>query len=134
MADVTLYGHIEGIRYKEKSVVVTISEYRCGFVRRDGERVPEELLSFPVVFLAHSRKYISTYFHAGCLVKVRGTLLPYVKKRDGTMGEGFTILGQLLELAAYPKRGVGLERKLLRAGVEHPCGEPDVEGFMDSDF
>lgn len=134
MADVTLYGHIEAIRYKEKSIFVTVSEYRCGFTRRDGERVPEELLTFVVVFMSSSRNYIATYFSVGNLVKVRGSLLPYVKKRDGTTGEGCTILGNYMELAAYPKRTVALEKKLLREGVVNPCGEPDVDGFLDEDF
>ena len=134
MADITLFGHIEGIQYKEKSVIVVVSEYRCGFRKRSGERVAEELLSFRVVFLASSRNYISSYFSAGNLVKVRGTLLPYVKKSDGTLGEGYTILGQLMELAAYPKRSAGLEKRLLKASSESPCGVPDVDGFLDDDF
>lgn len=134
MADITLYGHIEGIRYNTKSVLVVLSEYRCGFVRRNGERVSEELLTFRVVFNANSRSYISSYFSVGNLVKVRGSLLPYVKRKDGTFGEGYTILGQLLELAAYPKRSAGMERRMLKESVAHPCGEPDVDSFMDDDF
>lgn len=134
MADVTLYGHIEGIRYKEKSIFVTVSEYRCGFVRRDGERVPEELLTFVVVFLASSRKYISSYFKVGSLVKVRGSLLPYVKKRDGTLAEGCTILGQLIELATYPKRSALVEKSAVRDSGEHPCGVPSVDSYLEDDF
>ena len=134
MADITLYGHIEGIRYNTKSVLVVLSEDRCGFVRRNGERVSEELLTFRVVFNANSRSYISSYFSVGNLVKVRGSLLPYVKRKDGTFGEGYTILGQLLELAAYPKRSVGMERRMLKESVAHPCGEPNVDSFMDDDF
>ena len=133
MADVTLYGHIDGIRYKEKSIFVTISEYRCGFTRRDGERVPDELLTFRVVFLANSRKYISTYFSAGNLVRVYGSLLPYVKKQDGGFAEGYTILGKYMELATYPKRSAGMERKLLKESVERPCGVPDVDSYLEED-
>ena len=134
MADVTLYGHIEGIRYKEKSIFVTVSEYRCGFVRRDGERVPEELLTFVVVFLASSRKYISSYFKVGSLVKVRGSLLPYVRKRDGTLVEGCTISGQLIELATYPKRSALVEKSAVRDSEEHPCGVPSVDSYLEDDF
>lgn len=134
MADVTLYGHVEGIRYREKCVFVTVSEYRCGFTRRDGERVGEELLTFRVVFLASSRKYISTYFSIGNLVKVRGTLLPYVKKKDGECVEGYTILGQLIELATYPKRAALKERRVLKESGENPCGVPDVDEYLDDDF
>lgn len=133
MADVTLFGVIERIKCAKTSVSVTLLERRLGYKRKDGTQVDEAMLSFRILFTSAMRKYIVGYFQQGNLVKVKGTLLPYRVGKDGTVKDGYTILGQTIEYGAYPRVGVETEKKLLAMGSES-MSEPDVDDFMDDGF
>lgn len=134
MADFTLYGFIEGIRYSEQSAAVTVSERKMGYRKKDGTYVDEDIVTFRVIFKEYFKKYLSTNFSEGMLVKVKGTLLPYVKDRDGNTNEGFTLLGQTIDREAYPKSTTRLEHRMIKESALHGEGTPDVEGFRQDDF
>lgn len=135
MADVTLFGAIERVRCGERVISMTVLERRLGYKRKDGVSVPEGVLSYRVLFKPSMRKYISSYFSTGDLVKVKGSFLPYCTNKDGDVKEGYTILGQTIEFGIYPKFNLDVERKM-RMPVDSSISEmqPDVDDFMDDDF
>ena len=134
MADITLYGHIEGIRYKDKSVLVTLSEYRKGYKRGDGVIVDDEVATYIVVFKEYFKRYIAEHFDAHMLVKIKGTMLPYAKDKDGNYCNGYTILGETINIASMPNRAVRSERKLLKESQSHAVGTPNLSEFEKEDF
>ena len=134
MADISLLGHIEGIRYVESGVIMRISERRAGYRRKDGSRVKDEVLFFRVMFKSFLRNYIQTYFDVGSLVKVKGTVWPYYKTADGEIHEGITILGQTLDIASYPSRDAVRDKRVLKESSGVDMGEPDLDGFSSDVF
>lgn len=134
MADFSVIGHVEGIRCGKSFVLVKVSERRSGYTRRDGVVVPEELLTWVVFFKLFLRDYIKTYFKVGSLVSIKGTLLPYRRLKDGGSSVGFTVLGQTMDLMAYPMSSASMEKRALKDSVVHPVGNPDLDDFMSDDF
>ena len=134
MADITLYGHIEGIRYRENSVLVTLSEYRKGYKRSDGVIVDDEVVSYAVVFREYFKKYVAEHFGAHMLVKIKVTMLPYAKDKEGNYCNGYTILGETINVASMPNRVVRSERKMLKDSQSHPPGTPDLCTYTQPDF
>lgn len=134
MADFTLYGFIEGIRYSDASASVSVSERKLGYKKKDGTYVDEELLTYRVIFKEYFKKYLATNFSEGMLVKVKGTLLPYAKDRDGKSTDGYTMLGQTIDREAYPKSTSRLDHKMVKESVLHGNGTPDLESYRSDDF
>ena len=134
MADVSILGHIEEIRYIENGILVRISEVRAGYRRKDGTVVKDEVLLFRVMYKSFLRKYIEQYFGIGSLVKAKGVLLPYYKTGDGEIREGVTILGQTLDIASYPSRDAVRDKRVLKDSTGVDMGEPDLDGFSEDVF
>jgi len=135
MADITLCGHIVGIRYKETCVNVTLVERKLGYKKKDGTKVKDELLTFVVTFKPYFKKYISSFFSTNMLVKIKGFLLPYVKTQENeTSTDGFTIIGQTIDIAPYPSTNMVQERKLIKESQNEIVGQPDLEDYNQPDF
>lgn len=134
MADFTILGFIEGIRYNEASVSVTLSERRLGYTKRDGTHVADEIISYRVVFKTYFKKYISSNFASGMLVKIKGILLPYAKDSEGNTIEGVTLIGQTIDREAYPKNSIRIERKMIKESQGNIDEEPDLKSFQAPDF
>ena len=134
MADITLYGYIEGIRYKDKSVLVTLSEFRKGYKRGDGVIVDDEVTTYIVVFKEYFKRYIAEHFDAHMLVKIKGMMLPYAKDKDGNYCNGYTILGETINIASMPNRTVRRERKMFKESQEKSSGTPNVKEYEQPDF
>lgn len=135
MADITLYGHIVGIRYKETCVNVTLVERKLGYKKKDGTKVKDELLTFVVTFKPYFKKYISSFFSTNMLVKVKGFLLPYIKTNENEVSsDGFTIIGQTIDIAPYPSTNMVQERKLIKESQSDVIEAPDLANYNQPDF
>ena len=135
MADITLYGHIVGIRYKETCVNVTLVERKLGYKKKDGTKVKDELLTFVVTFKPYFKKYISSFFSTNMLVKVKGFLLPYIKTNENEISsDGFTIIGQTIDIAPYPSTNMVQERKLIKESQNEFTEQPNLHDYNQPDF
>lgn len=135
MADITLYGHIVGIRYKETCVNVTLVERKLGYKKKDGTKVKDELLTFVVTFKPYFKKYISSFFSTNMLVKVKGFLLPYIKTNENEVSsDGFTIIGQTIDIAPYPSTNMVQERKLIKESQNEFTEQPNLHDYNQPDF
>lgn len=133
MADITLFGHISGIRYTTLNVMVSISENRNGYKRKDGTVVSEETSIYKVFFKPYFKKYISEHFDKNMLVKIKGILYPYAKNKDGNYVDGYTIMGQTIDKGTYPK-SLLRERKLIKDSMSGIEESPNLEDFLQEDF
>lgn len=133
MADVQLYGFIEGIRFTENGVIVTVSERRLGYKKKDGTIVDEDVLLWHVVFKAYFKKYISSHFSSGMLVKIKGMILPYSKEHDEIV-EGYSFIGQTIDLSPYPKNTLRRDMKIIKESELNTTERPNIDEFMKDDF
>lgn len=133
MADFQVNGFIEGIRYTETSVIVTVSEVRKGYTNANGERVDDSVITWRILYKAYFRKYLANNFSSGQYVKVKGTVLPYAKDHD-TVVEGYSVIGQTIDLDAFPRRTVKREMAMVKDSQEHASGVPDLDAFNAPDF
>lgn len=134
MADIQVYGFIEGIRYHETSVIVTISERRLGYKKKDGTIIDDDIMTWHIAFKPYFKKYISSHFSSGMLVKVKGIALPYAKEKDNVIKEGYSFIGQTIDMAAYPKNSTRRDARMIKESVIHAEETPDVDAYMQEDF
>jgi len=132
--DILFQGHIDGIRYNDTSVIVTASERKLGYKRRDGVIVDDEILSFRFIFKPYFRKYISEHFSSGMLVKIKGTMLPYAKDHEGNVVDGYSIIGQTIDLAPYPSNNIRMEKKRIKESIAASDEKPDLDAYNQPDF
>lgn len=132
MADFQLLGRIEGCRYGETNVTVTLSEYKAGFKKNDGTRVEEKYITWKCIFKPYFKKFISSHFTSGMLVLVKGEIFPYAI-HNGEETEGYSMLGQTINLASFPKN-LRREIKMLKESQAHSTGTPNLEDYNTPDF
>jgi hypothetical protein len=131
--DIIVSGHIEGIRYTDKACFVVISERRGGYKRMDGTYQEDELLTWSIAFKEYFKKYVSAHFARGMYVKVKGFALPYARK-DGETCDGFTIIGQTIDLATYPSKNTKQVVRMQKESQLHAIGTPDYASYSEQDF
>lgn len=134
MADIVFLGHIEGIRYNDTSIIIVASERKKGYKKKDGTIIDDELLSFRFIFKSSFRKYISEHFSSGMLVKIKGVLLPYAKDHQGNIIDGYSIIGQTIDLAPYPSNNIRIEKKRIKESQTASDEIPDLDAFNQPDF
>lgn len=130
MADITIYGHILGIRYTESNVIVSVSEFQKGYRKKNGELVNDSVYTYVVGFPTYFKTYIADHFGKGMLVKIKGVMLPFGKEGS----EGYTINGQTINLGSYPSNSSIKENKLLKESQSHAVGTPNLSEFEKEDF
>lgn len=134
MADIVFLGHIEGIRYNDTSIIIVATERKKGYKKKDGTIIDDELLSFRFIFKSSFRKYISEHFSSGMLVKIKGVLLPYAKDHQGNIIDGYSIIGQTIDLAPYPSNNIRIEKKRIKESQSASDEIPDLDAFNQPDF
>ena len=77
MADFTVTGFINTVKYLPDAALVFIDEFKRGYKKADGETVDDKYLSWKCVFKPYFKKYINEHFSNGMLVQVKGEILPY---------------------------------------------------------
>jgi hypothetical protein len=135
MADFTLVGFIRAIKYMDDSVLVFIDEYKNGYKKSNGEYVQDRYISWRCIFKSYFKKYVSEHFGNGMLVQVKGEVLPYAVEHGESVA-GYTVMGQTLNMASYPKSGAKAEIKRIKDGLSNAdeVGKPDLESYNESDF
>lgn len=132
--DINFLGNIDGIRYTDTAVIVTASERRQGYRKKDGTIVDDELLTFRFLFKPYFKKYIAEHFNSGMLVKIKGYMLPYGKDHEGKVIDGFTVIGQTIDRAAYPNNRMRAEKRMLKESYQNETGSPDLNAYQEEDF
>lgn len=132
--NVDFLGHIEAIRYTDTAILVTVSERRLGYRKKDGSIVDDELLNYKIIFKLGMRAYISKFFDTGMLVSIKGVMLPYAKDHQGNIVEGYSIIGETMSRAAYPAKGFRNEKRAIKESQLSSVGTPDLDSYNEPDF
>lgn len=136
MADIQILGFIRNVKYLPDGCLVFIDEYKSGYKRNDGTIVDEKFLSWRCIFANYFKNFISKHFGNGMLVQVKGDVLPYAIEKDKVV-DGYSVMGQTINRASYPKSGARAEIKAVKEGEEFLSRNndvPDVDGYNESDF
>ena len=134
MASFEMNGFVSQIKYlPNQSVVVYLDEYHQGYKTSGGVKVDEKYLSYKTIWKPYFAKYINEHFNRGMYVNVKGEMLPFAKEKDAVV-DGYTILGQTINMASFPKASLRRELKMKKESELHSIGVPDVDGYLDSDF
>lgn len=133
MADFTVIGYINNIKYLQDSCLVFLDEFRKGFRKKDGTIVDDKYLSWKCIFKPYFKKYINEQFNQGMLVQVKGEIMPYAIEKEHLV-DGYSVIGQTINVASYPRASVKQEAKMIKDSQMHASGTPDLEGFNAPDF
>ena len=136
MADIQILGFIRQVKYLQDSCLVFIDEFKNGYRKSsDGSYVDDKFLSWVCIFKSYFKKYVSEHFGNGMLVQVKGEVLPYAVEKGDSVS-GYTVMGQTLNKASYPKSGAKSEIKRIKDGLSNAqdVGVPDLEGYKESAF
>ena len=132
--NVDFLGHIEAIRYTDTAILITVSERRLGYRKKDGSIVDDEILNYKIIFKLGMRAYISKFFDTGMLVSIKGIVLPYAKDHQGNIVEGYSIIGETMSRAAYPSKGIRNEKRAIKESQISSSGTPDLDSYNEPDF
>ena len=72
MADFTVIGYINTIKYLPDSCLVFIDEFKRGYRKQDGTMVDDKYMSWKCIFKPYFKKFINDHFNQGMLVQVKG--------------------------------------------------------------
>ena len=133
MADFTVIGYINNIKYLQDSCLVFLDEFRKGFRKKDGTIVDDKYLSWTCIFKPYFKKYINEQFNKGMLVQVKGEIMPYAIEKEHLV-DGYSVIGQTINVASYPRASVKQEAKMIKDSQMHARETPDLEGFNAPDF
>ena len=133
MASFESIGIISTIKYLQDSVLVFIDEFKRGYTKSDGVVVDDRYVTYKTIWKPYFKKYINEHFNNGMLVQVKGEMLPY-EVEQGKMVDGYSIIGQCINLASFPRRGIRLERRALKESQESVEETPDLDAFRSPDF
>lgn len=133
MASFQVTGFVANIKYQQGFCLVYVDEYKKGYQKKDGTRVEDKYHSWKIIFKQGLVKYISEHFGNGMLVEIKGEVLPYAIEHDNIV-EGYSVIGQCINLASYPRASVKQERKIMKQSQEASDIHPDLEGFNQPDF
>ena len=136
MADIQILGFIRQVKYLQDSCLVFVDEWKNGYKRSsDGVYIDGKYLSWVCIFKSYFKKYVSEHFGNGMLVQVKGEVLPYSLER-GEVVDGYTVMGQTLNVASYPRSGAKSELRRVKDGIENAedVGIPDLDGYRSEDF
>lgn len=133
MADFTVIGYINNIKYLQDSCLVFLDEFRKGFRKKDGTIVDDKYLSWKCIFKPYFKKYINEHFNQGMLVQVKGEIMPYAIEKEHLV-DGYSVIGQTINVASFPRASVKQEAKMIKDSQMHASETPDLEGFNAPDF
>jgi len=133
MASFESIGFIANITYKQNFVILSVDEYHNGYKKSDGTSVDDKYVTYKVLFKEYFKKYISTHFSEGMLVKVKGEVLPYAIEH-GKPVDGITLIGETCNLFSYPRSGARQEKKMMKESQIHGNGVPDLDAYNEPDF
>ena len=133
MADFTVTGFINTVKYLPDAVLVFIDEFKRGYKKPNGEIVEDKYLSWKCVFKPYFKKYINEHFANGMLVQVKGEILPYAIQNQNIV-DGYSVLGQTINLASFPRASVKQENKMIKESQMHDTATPNLDDYNKPDF
>ena len=134
MASFQVTGFIDTIKYNNgKGCFVFISEFKKGYKMSNGTIVDDKYLSWKCIFKQGLVKYINDHFSNGMLVEIKGEILPYAKDHD-TIVEGYSVLGQTINIASYPRSSVKQEIRMIKESQQTSSGIPDLDTYNSPDY
>lgn len=133
MADFTVIGYINNVKYLQDSCLVFINEFRKGFRKKDGTIVDDKYLSWKCIFKPYFKKYINEHFNQGMLVQVKGEIMPYAIEKEHFV-DGYSVIGQTINVSSFPRASVKQEQRMIKDSQMHASETPDLEGFNAPDF
>lgn len=133
MADYTVTGFINTVKYLPNAALVFIDEFKRGYKKTNGETVEDKYLSWKCVFKPYFKKFINEHFSNGMLVQVKGEILPYAIQHQNIV-DGYSVLGQTINLASFPRASVKQENKMIKESQMHDTATPNLEDYNKPDF
>jgi hypothetical protein len=133
MADFTVTGFINTVKYLPNAALVFIDEFKRGYKKTNGETVEDKYLSWKCVFKPYFKKFINEHFSNGMLVQVKGEILPYAIQNQNIV-DGYSVLGQTINLASFPRASVKQENKMIKESQMHDTATPNLEDYNKPDF
>ena len=135
MASILIIGVISSIQYlpNQGGCVMLLSEFRRGYKRKDGVRVEDKIDQWKVIFRPSLTKFVSDHFSNGMTVEVKGDARPFAIEHDKAI-EGYSILGQTVNMFSYPKPAERLERRAIQESQQTSFGKPDISAMKEEDF
>ena len=133
MADFTVSGFINSVKYLPEAVLVFIDEYKRGYRKNNGEVIDDKYLSWKCVFKPYFKKFINEHFSTGMLVQIKGEILPYALQNQNII-DGYSVLGQTINLSSFPRSSVRQERKMIKESQMNDDARPNLEEFNNPDF
>lgn len=128
MADFTVTGFINTVKYLPGAALVFIDEFKRGYKKSNGETVDDKYLSWKCLFKPYFKKYINEHFSNGMLVQVKGEILPYAIQNQNIV-DGYSVLGQTINLASFPRASVKQENKMIKESQMHDTATPNLDEY-----
>jgi len=135
MANITIIGFVDNIKYlpNQGGCFVFVSEFKKGYKKSSGEVVDDKYLSWKVIFKQGLVKYINNHFNNGMLVEIKGEVFPYAIDKE-TIVQGYSVIGQCMNLASYPRSTVKMEQNLVKESLLHGSEIPNIDEYKKPDF
>ena len=133
MASFEVTGFINTVKYLPDSCIVIVDEYKSGYKLSNGTTVDERYAAWKTIFKGYFKKYISQHFKTGQLVQVKGEISPYAMSQ-GEIRDGYSIMGQTINLASYPKKSPKQEAKMIVESQKNLTEAPNLEDYNTPDF
>lgn len=133
MASFQVVGFITNVKYLQDSCILYVDEFKKGYKKSDGTIVGDKSLSWKIIYKGYFKKYINAHFKDGMLVEVKGDVLPYAVEH-GSITEGYSVIGQTVNLFSYPRAGAKEEAKMLTDSQLHDDSTPDIDKYNEPDF
>lgn len=135
MANITIIGFVDNIKYlpNQGGCFVFVSEFKKGYKKSNGEVVDDKYLSWKIIFKQGLVKYINNHFNNGMLVEIKGEVFPYAIDKE-TIVQGYSVIGQCMNLASYPRSTVKMEQNLVKESLLHGSEIPNIDEYNKPDF
>lgn len=135
MANITIIGFVDNIKYlpNQGGCFVFVSEFKKGYKKSNGDVVDDKYLSWKIIFKQGLVKYINNHFNNGMLVEIKGEVFPYAIDKE-TIVQGYSVIGQCINLASYPRSTVKMEQNLVKESLLHGSEIPNIDEYKKPDF
>lgn len=133
MADFTVIGFINTIKYLQDSVLVFVDEFKKGYKKNNGEIVEDKYFSWKCVFKPYFKKYVNEHFSNGMLVQIKGEIIPYAIQNK-SITDGYSVLGQTINLYSYPRGSVKQEQRMIKESQMYDTETPNLDEYNKPDF
>lgn len=133
MANFSVIGFINTVKYLQDACIVYVDEYKAGYKKPNGEKVEEKYLTWKVIYKGYFKKFINTHFSDGMLVQVKGDIRPYAIEKE-KMIDGYSVIGETINVYSYPRSSAKQEARMVKDSQCHSTGIPDLDAHNLPDF